>query len=119
MEVELKILLNYFIGTAGSGKSTLTGALKDYIILGIQVPIEYLISIMSHPAFIKGETYTSFIGNHMTDWKPVGTQINEETKLAMLTSALVQFHRKTPAMGPGEVAEMPSLWQTLGRWENV
>jgi len=27
----LKILLNYFIGTAGSGKSTITGALKDYI----------------------------------------------------------------------------------------
>ncbi|MHA1150055.1 MAG: ATP/GTP-binding protein [Promethearchaeota archaeon] len=26
------MLLNYFIGTAGSGKSTLTGALKDYII---------------------------------------------------------------------------------------
>ncbi|MFX0040153.1 MAG: ATP/GTP-binding protein [Promethearchaeota archaeon] len=31
MEVK-KILLNYFIGTAGSGKSTLTGELKDYII---------------------------------------------------------------------------------------
>jgi GTPase SAR1 family protein len=28
----IKILLNYFIGTAGSGKSTLTGLLKDYII---------------------------------------------------------------------------------------
>ncbi|TFG07431.1 MAG: GTPase [Promethearchaeota archaeon] len=28
----LKILLNYFIGTAGSGKSTLTGALKDYLL---------------------------------------------------------------------------------------
>lgn len=27
----LKILLNYFIGTAGSGKSTLTGQLKEYI----------------------------------------------------------------------------------------
>ncbi|MFX1592805.1 MAG: ATP/GTP-binding protein, partial [Promethearchaeota archaeon] len=27
-----KILLNYFIGTAGSGKSCLTGALKDYIL---------------------------------------------------------------------------------------
>ncbi len=26
------ILLNYFIGTAGSGKSTLTGALKNYLI---------------------------------------------------------------------------------------
>jgi len=28
-----KILLNYFIGTAGSGKSTLTGALKNYIMI--------------------------------------------------------------------------------------
>ncbi|MFX1407787.1 MAG: ATP/GTP-binding protein [Promethearchaeota archaeon] len=28
----MKILLNYFIGTAGSGKSTLTGLLKDYVI---------------------------------------------------------------------------------------
>jgi GTPase SAR1 family protein len=27
-----KILLNYFIGTAGSGKSTVTGALKEYVI---------------------------------------------------------------------------------------
>ena len=27
----IKILLNYFIGTAGSGKSTLTGQLKEYI----------------------------------------------------------------------------------------
>jgi len=28
----LKILLNYFIGTAGSGKSTVTGELKEYIV---------------------------------------------------------------------------------------
>ena len=26
------MLLNYFIGTAGSGKSTITGALKNYVI---------------------------------------------------------------------------------------
>lgn len=28
----MKILLNYFIGTAGSGKSTVTGELKEYIV---------------------------------------------------------------------------------------
>jgi GTPase SAR1 family protein len=28
----LKILLNYFIGTAGSGKSTVTGELKEYMV---------------------------------------------------------------------------------------
>ena len=28
----MKILLNYFIGTAGSGKSTITGELKEYIV---------------------------------------------------------------------------------------
>jgi len=28
----LKILLNYFIGTAGSGKSTLTGEMKEYVV---------------------------------------------------------------------------------------
>ena len=28
----MKILLNYFIGTAGSGKSTLTGEMKEYVV---------------------------------------------------------------------------------------
>ncbi|MFX0048688.1 MAG: ATP/GTP-binding protein, partial [Candidatus Hermodarchaeota archaeon] len=31
IRVENKILLNYFIGTAGSGKSSLTGLFKDYV----------------------------------------------------------------------------------------
>ena len=63
-------------------------ALKNYVILGIKTNIPYLIDILEHPEFIKGNTFTTFIPDHMQGWKPksdvppevfAAIEANEET----------------------------------------
>ncbi len=91
-------------------------ALSDYVILGIQTTVLFLKQVVNHPEFLKGRTTTHFINRHFEKWKPAAKS-EEGAKFALLAAAL-----KTAAVKPGrrdsrgEVKEVFSPWQELGRW---
>ena len=61
-------------------------ALDDYVILGVQTSIRFLRDLIGHPRFRKGETTTSFIQDHFSDW--TGEKDSEEKQaLALLAAA--------------------------------
>ena len=43
-------------------------ALKEYAILGVTTNVEYLISILQHPAFAAGKLHTGFLDEHLPAW---------------------------------------------------
>ncbi len=97
-------------------------ALKNYIILGIKTPIPFLIDIVRHPQFVKGETYTNFISQNMEDWKP-----NRELLDTALIAGAIHLQTRLPSVGQGmpqrvisqEVAKSSSPWLELGDWSNT
>ncbi len=44
-------------------------ALAETVLLGFPTNLEFLQAVLAHPAFVAGETRTSFIDDHLADWK--------------------------------------------------
>jgi acetyl/propionyl-CoA carboxylase alpha subunit len=90
----------------------LINALKNYVILGIKTPIEYLMAILGHPKFVEGKTNTSFISNNMADWKSQNTNLD----IALIASALGSGLERKPVESSGQ-RSITTPWQELGKWE--
>jgi acetyl-CoA carboxylase biotin carboxylase subunit len=89
-------------------------ALKNYAILGIKTPIEYLIHILEHPKFIKGETYTNFISLNMENWTPQ----NKELEVALIGAVLSSGEKSSVEKRvPVVEVKQTTPWQELGKWE--
>ncbi len=87
-------------------------ALKNCVILGVKTPIKFMIDVLEHPEFIKGNTYTDFIQKNMKT-----EIINEELmRIIIASTAVYEMNRKTIDIITSE-AEMPSPWLTIGSWE--
>jgi acetyl-CoA carboxylase biotin carboxylase subunit len=96
--------------TREDARKRMIQALKNYVVLGVKTPIEFLTAIMEHPEFIAGETRTDFIPKNMAAWKPS----TENLDLALITAALnSKRERKTFA----ESRQTTAPWQELGKWE--
>ncbi|HHS14497.1 MAG TPA: acetyl-CoA carboxylase biotin carboxylase subunit [bacterium] len=91
--------------------SRMVQALSDYVILGIQTTIPYLMDVLTHPDFLSGKTYTDFIQKNMPDWTAKKDFLVEALAAASIQDVLAS---KTPA-GPVKRAGV-SPWQTLGAW---
>ncbi len=87
-------------------------ALREYVVLGCTTNIPFLIDLLEHPAFARGQTHTQFIEEHMPAWKPA----NRHRLVAGLAAALDVA--TAPAQPPAEASRRaaPSPWRTLGRW---
>nr|MBN2276280.1 acetyl-CoA carboxylase biotin carboxylase subunit [candidate division Zixibacteria bacterium] len=88
-------------------------ALIGYKILGIKTSRRFMIDVLSHEAFRKGETYTNFIENNMADR---GTGFEDMIDLAAAVSSAALMKKTKFSTGGGPV-ESPSPWQTIGPWE--
>ncbi len=91
--------------------SRMVNALKEYIVMGVKTPVEFLLDILESVAFRSGETTTGFIGKNFSDWVPGGDE-DEIACLAYLADELLGRIKRTEE-GPGEVR---SPWQTMGNW---
>ncbi len=89
-------------------------ALADYPILGIRTIVPFLGAVLDHPEFLKGNTYTDFIEEHMPGWT-LATGEGETLTAALIAGALATGRRAVGA--PGETRGTPSPWETLGNWE--
>ena len=91
-------------------------ALNDDVILGIQSTVGFLRDMVSHSQFRKGETNTSFIADHFSEWTDK-KNTDEKQRMAVLAAAFDSMQRTAPARGLGGVKkEHYSPWISLGKW---
>jgi len=93
----------------------MVSALKEYVILGIKTTIPFLISVMEHPEFIKGNTFTSFVEKYFKNWKEEKEDFERE---AIVSSGIIFFNNlsvKKPAEGRKYIY---NPWLEIGPWRN-
>ncbi len=88
-------------------------ALKQYIILGVQTPIPFLMDILNHPDFRKGNLSTHFIDQHFPQWTL--NLSSEEQAIAIALAKAVNSKASRVTKAPQSRLHNP--WQTLGHWE--
>ena len=88
-------------------------ALENYVILGINTTIPFLLEIFKTAEFREGQTPTDFIDRHFEDWKP------DRGNADLARIAFAAHDRCRFRIPAGEKASVParlSPWQTLGEW---
>jgi len=97
-------------------------ALSNYAALGVETNIEFLKECINHEAFVKGETYTTFIDDHMKHWLSEVSQAPVEAILAATLfeqlsreSSFSSFKVNNPVYGK-PAAEEHSPWNIVGKW---
>jgi len=104
-------------------------ALKENVVLGVQTNTEYLLDILSHPAFHAGATHTAFLDEHLGGWAP-STHAAEQAALAYAAADLVGVggvgaatgaqHGLGAGTGAGTSRDaLPSPWQTLRGFDSA
>jgi acetyl-CoA carboxylase biotin carboxylase subunit len=92
-------------------------ALQEYHITGVRSNVSFLLLVMDHPAFIKGEFDTHFIADHFNP-DDIARGPEELQKVAAVAAALahsLNHHAPTQAQNNLPCAE--SAWLTTGRRE--
>jgi len=100
-----------------SARKRMVSALASYPILGIKTTVGFLHHLMLHPAFIKGETHTGFIDQHMADWRS-----DKDSELLGLASAVAAVAETRGLDGRTAGDDSPQKrvfdpWLDVGRWE--
>jgi acetyl-CoA carboxylase biotin carboxylase subunit len=87
-------------------------ALKEYIILGIRTPIDFLLDVLMSEPFSKGDVFTNFIETHFSDWE----ESLPEKDIAAIAYVVDELcNRKTKADDCiTQTAQTP--FNTLGNW---
>ena len=62
--------------TREEARLRMLAALREYVVLGVNTNIAFLIDVVSHPDFAAGRTYTDFIPKYFGDWKPRREKMN-------------------------------------------
>ena len=90
-------------------------ALNEYKILGVRTSKKFMIDCMRHPAFVAGETYTSFIETHMGDRD---LSLDGCRELAAAAASVASMTRATGGNGNAEDrGSVPTPWQSVGPWQ--
>jgi acetyl-CoA carboxylase biotin carboxylase subunit len=85
-------------------------ALADYAILGVTTNRDYLLDIIGHEAFAKGELHTGFVEQHLRGWAPRADGLAD----ALLAAAVLPAGRAASADGAPAARHDP--WLTAGDW---
>lgn len=95
-----------------SAITKMIAALKEFKLLGVRTSRRFMIDVLEHEAFTRGETFTDFIPRNMTTRTAALDHIHE---LAAAAAAADEAGRTMSVSGGGtghRVASTP--WQTLG-----
>ena len=95
-------------------------ALEQTVLVGVTTNISYLLDILQEPAFVAGNTPTSFLDDHMQGWQPEP----EDEMLTWGATAVFEALRQGGG-GGGKTAVVtngsapPDPWLQMSRWRNV
>jgi len=87
-------------------------ALADYLILGCSTTIPFLLDVLEHPAFGRGDTHTHFIAEHFSHWG--GRE--RHLLVAALAAAISAGWSPTDAATSQMPSPPSSPWTRLGHW---
>ncbi len=97
-------------------------ALSRYVILGCRTNLAFLLEIIRHEAFRRGETTTRFLERYFPCWRP------QVGGLAVAVAAAAEVLRQervfsppslsgtAPGLGVNGAGATPDPWDTIGRW---
>lgn len=86
-------------------------ALRDTVLLGVGSNIDYLATVVEHPAFVAGELHTGFVDVHADSLIPA--ELDDASTSAVLLAALIgnrAYHR--------QVQNYPEPYASIGHWRN-
>lgn len=89
-------------------------ALSRYVIFGVTTNISFLIEVLKHDEFKRGNTTTHFIDNYFKDWAVAkdGLPIDAIIALAVYDS----MHSRSQEIVRYKEADPHSPWKHVGRW---
>jgi acetyl-CoA carboxylase biotin carboxylase subunit len=90
----------------------LVAALRDTAVIGPRTNIGFLIDVLTHDAFGRGDTHTGFLEDHVPRWTPRGA----DRTAAAIAAALLLDSGHATAGGPAGNPEQPSPFAALGAW---
>jgi acetyl/propionyl-CoA carboxylase alpha subunit len=94
--------------------------LREYTVLGVVTNRQFLLDVISSPAFTDGETDTGFLAQHLPVWRPEHPLSNDVIALAALGDML--YRHGQLASQPVAVAHalgdatMVTPWQRYDGW---
>ncbi len=80
-----------------SARTRLVEALNGYHVEGVVTNIDFVNSVLCHPAFARGDLDTGFIERHFDGHRPISPPDIRNLKLSALAAALI-FHVRTMAV---------------------
>jgi acetyl-CoA carboxylase biotin carboxylase subunit len=96
------------------------GLLREYTVLGVTTNRQFLLEVVSSPAFAEGETDTTFIERHFPTWQPdttVADEIVAITALGELLHRRGQLADRPVAAAPAAAEEaFVTPWQRYDGW---
>ena len=92
-------------------------ALREMVVLGVATNIGYLRDILAVPAFVSGRTSTSFLAEHMAEWRPPAGASEEEWIAAAVYEVLGRTTDDRPQTTGG--AQIYDPWEAARGWRNV
>ncbi len=91
-------------------------ALKEFHILGVQTSRRFMIDCLEHAEFRAGNTFTSFISDHMLTRPVVADEMIQAGAAAASLAALAAAHHARLSTGEGSNQPL-TPWQTIGAWQ--
>lgn len=92
-------------------RKRMEAALRQCIVLGPTTNIEFLLDLITHPAFVSGDTHTGFLPEHFSHWQPQGKAHLMEAALAAVVGRSLRSHNETTVQTNQETP-----WRRLGAW---
>lgn len=90
-------------------------ALKQNIIVGIKTSIPFMMKVIEHPEFVKGNTFTNFIEANMSDH----SKTKEDSKMDYALAAATLFSQinKKSKIAFSTNKNKSNPWSEIGGWE--
>jgi acetyl-CoA carboxylase biotin carboxylase subunit len=99
--------------TRDAARLRMIAALQDYVILGCTTGIPFLLDVLEHPSFVRGDTHTHFIADHFPTWS--GRELHR-TIAAIAAAIDITRRQHTARVEHQDGAGAAPPWTTLGHW---
>jgi 3-methylcrotonyl-CoA carboxylase alpha subunit len=91
----------------------LQALLREYTVLGVTTNRQFLLEVVTSPAFMAGDTDTAFLTRHFAAWQPAAPVSDEILALAALSEMVQQPQSlRTPVAS----VAAPTPWQHADGW---
>jgi len=94
-------------------------ALRRTVVLGVTTNIDYLRAILTRPAFVAGRTSTSFLAEHMADWRPAEGASEDEWIAAAVYEAVGRASENGQPSESAGGRQVYDPWAAARGWRNV